>query len=140
MSLEVNSISILMQNYKMPLRLYTHLTESWKVTKENTQDNKKQLQKESFKVTVHTLILSVLDNTSVTLGKKKPGVFRGLQNFLGLTVFLSRKQASKRAQSASSRQTDRQTNTHYSAQRQNVVVGRVISRGAHTTVLEQGIN
>lgn len=49
MSLEMNSISILMQNYKMTLRLYTHLTESWKVRKENTQDNKKQLQKESLK-------------------------------------------------------------------------------------------
>lgn len=78
MSLEVNSNSILMQNYKMTLRLYTHLTESWKVTKENTQDNKKQLQKESFKVTVHTLKISVLNNTFIKLGKKKPGVFTGL--------------------------------------------------------------
>lgn len=78
MSLEVNSNSILMQNYKMTLRLYTHLTESWKVTKENTQDNKKQLQKESFKVTVHTLKISVLHNTFIKLGKKKPGVFTGL--------------------------------------------------------------
>lgn len=62
----------------MTLRLYTHLTESWKVTKENTQDNKKQLQKESFKVTVHTLKISVLNNTFIKLGKKKPGVFTGL--------------------------------------------------------------
>lgn len=59
MSLEANSISILMHNYKMMLRLYTHLTESWTVRKENTQDNKKQLQKQSFKVTVHTLKVSV---------------------------------------------------------------------------------
>lgn len=51
MALEVNSISILMWNYKM----YTHLTESWKVTEENTHDNKKQLHEARFKVTVHPL-------------------------------------------------------------------------------------
>lgn len=117
------------------LRLYTYLTESWKVTKENTQDNKKQLQKESFKVTVHTLKVSVLDNTFIKLGKKKPGVFTGLQNFLGLTpgktlerlqvelfrvknVLPSRKQV----RPESKQQTDRQTDRRYSAQRQNVVV------------------
>lgn len=120
MSLEMNSISIEMQNYKMTLRLYTHLTESWKVTKENTQDNKKQLQKESFKVTVHTLKMSVLDNTFIKSGTTNPGVFTGLQNFLGLTVLQSRKQLSRRAQRASGRQTDRQT--HCGAQRQNAVV------------------
>lgn len=112
MSLEVNSISILMQNYKMTLRLYTHLTESWKVTKENTQDNKNQLQKESFKVTVHTLKATVLDNSFIKFGKEKPGVFTGLQNFLGFTVLPSRKQVSKRAQRASSRQTDRHSMVH----------------------------
>lgn len=111
MSLEVNSISILMQNYKMTLKLYTHLTGSWKVRKENTQDNKKQLQKESFKVTVHTLKISVLDNTYMKLGKQKAGAFTGLQNFSGLTLLPSRKQGGKRAQRAD-RQTDRHATVH----------------------------
>lgn len=123
------------------LRLYTHLTESWTVRKENTQDNKKQLQKERFKVTVHTLIASVLDDTFMKSGKKKTGVFTGLQNFSGLTVLLSRKQVSKRAQRAGSRQTDtlRSTETQRCSVKGHFQDLHILIQleGVHIIVLEQ---
>lgn len=107
----MNSISIEMQNYKMTLRLYTHLTESWKVTKENTQDNKKQLQKESFKVTVHTLKMSVARQYFYKVRQDKSwSVYRAAELFR--VNCASVQKATEQESSESERQTDRQTDRH----------------------------
>lgn len=116
MSLEVNSISILMQNYKMTPRLYTHLTESWKVTEENTQDNKKRLQKESFKVTVHTLKCARQHFYNVRQ-EKTWSVYRAAELFR--VNYASVQKASEQESPESEQQTDGQT--RYGAQRHNVV-------------------